>query len=190
VKPTALVLVKHALPVLDPSRAPREWRLGSEGELQARRLARRLRAFVPLRLVASPEPKAWRTGELVAAELGLAVSEVEGVRELDRPVSPLLSQADHERANEGIFADLDRRFPGAESARNALDRFSAAVRAELVQTRAQTLVVITHGLVISLFVGAHNDIDAFELWRTLACPAFVVLNAGPFALREVVADAA
>jgi len=29
VKPTALVLVKHALPVLDPSRAPREWRLGS-----------------------------------------------------------------------------------------------------------------------------------------------------------------
>ena len=36
---TALVLVKHALPVLDPSKPAREWQLGAEGEVQAKRLA-------------------------------------------------------------------------------------------------------------------------------------------------------
>lgn len=187
---TALVLVKHALPVLDPSKPAREWQLGAEGEVQAKRLASRLRAFAPLRLVASPEPKASRTGQLVAAELGLQVSTVEGLREFDRPVLPLMSKAEHERENSAIFADLNRRVLGAESGRNALDRFSAAVDAELAQTGAQSLVVITHGTVISLFVGAHNQVDAFELWRKLACPSFVVLEVPSLSLGEVVADAA
>ena len=189
-KSTALVLVKHARPVLDPSKPAKEWRLAAEGELQSKRLASRLRAFAPLRLVASPEPKASRTGQLVAAELGLQVSSVEGLRELDRPVLSLMSKAEYERKNAAIFADLDRRILGAESGRNALDRFSAAVGAELAWTEAQSLVVITHGTVISLIVGAHNEIDAFELWRKLACPSFVVLEVPSFSLREVMADAA
>src|SRR5438445_7540902 len=128
--PTALVLVKHALPVLDPTRPAREWRLGAEGELQSKRLASRLRAFAPLRLVTSPEPKASTTGEMVAAELGLHVSPVEGLREFDRPVLPLRSKAEHERENAAIFADLNRPVLGVESGRDALDRFSAAVGAE------------------------------------------------------------
>jgi hypothetical protein len=39
-------------------------------------------------------------------------------------------------------------------------------------------------------VAAHNELDAFELWRQLACPSFVVLDVPSFSLREVVADAA
>ena len=64
----------------------------------------------------------------------------------------------------------------AESGRDALTRFSAAVVTELAQTDAPNLVAITHGTVISLFVAAHNDIDGFELWKQLACPSFVVLK--------------
>lgn len=187
--PTALVLVKHAMPVLDPSRAAREWQLGAEGDLQSKRLASRLRAFAPLRLVTSPEPKASTTGQLVAAELGLHVSSVEALREFDRPVLPLVSKAEHERQNAPIFADLTRPVLGAESGRDALNRFSAAVGAELARTVAQSLVVITHGTMISLFVAAHNQVDAFELWRELTCPSLVVLDVPSFSLREVVTDA-
>ena len=74
-----VVLVKHASPILDSSRPAREWRLGEEGEAQSRRLADRLRAFSPLRLVASPEPKAFKTGQVVAAELDLPITSVEGL---------------------------------------------------------------------------------------------------------------
>ena len=34
-----LVLVKHALPVLDMSRPPREWVLSAQGELQSKQLS-------------------------------------------------------------------------------------------------------------------------------------------------------
>ena len=187
---TALVLVKHALPVLEPSKPAREWQLGAEGELQSKRLASRLRAFAPLRIVTNPEPKASTTGQLIAVELGLHVSSVDGLREFDRPVLPLMSQSEHERENAAIFADLNRRVLGAESGRDALHRFSEAIGAELARTGAQSLVVITHGTVISLFVAAHNQVNAFELWKELACPSFVVLDVSSFSLRQVVADAA
>lgn len=97
-----------------------------------------------------------------------------------------MPKAELERVVAPIFGDLQRRVLGAESGQEALTRFSAAVGAELAQTHAPTLVAITHGTVISLFVAAHNDIDGFELWKQLACSSFVVLDVPSFSLREIV----
>jgi broad specificity phosphatase PhoE len=186
---TTLILVKHALPVIDASKPAKEWQLGAEGELQTEPLAVHLRAFAPLRMIASPEPKAARTAALVAAKLGVGVHTVADLREFDRPPLPFLSKEEHERANAGIFTNRNQRVLGNESARDALDRFAAALDAELERSQAPTLVAITHGTVISLFAGAHNAIDAFALWKRLVCPAYVVLDVPTFSLREVVADA-
>ena len=184
-----LVLVKHALPVLDASKPAREWRLGTEGERQARKLAGAVCSFAPLRIIASPEPKAVSTATIVAAELGLHVSVIDALREFDRPVLPLLSKEEHARANEQIFVHLNRRVLGAESGREALDRFAAAIDGAIAQTNAPSLVAITHGTVISLFVSAHNAIDAFTLWKRLECTSYVVLDVPSFMLRNVVIDA-
>jgi probable phosphoglycerate mutase len=187
---TRVVLVKHAVPILDPSRPAREWRLGEEGEAQSRRLADRLRAFTPLRLVASPEPKALETGQVVSRELDLPLTSVDGLEEFDRPVLPILSKAEYERVNAAIFADFDRRVLGVESARGALGRFSAALHGQLERTDERTLVVITHGTVISLFACAHNELDPLGLWKRLSCPSIVVMEVPTFALVEVIPDAA
>jgi broad specificity phosphatase PhoE len=184
--PTLVVLVKHAQPILDPGVPPRDWRLSPEGEQQSRRLARRLRLYSPLRLVASPEPKAFMTGQLVAAELGVEAVLVAGLEEFDRTALPLMPKAEHERINAPIFRDLRVRVLGAECGHDALRRFSNAIDAELARTEASTLVAITHGTVMSLFVAAHNGIDGFGLWKRLACPSFVVLDAHSFLLREAV----
>lgn len=186
---TTLILVKHALPVIDASKPAKEWQLSAEGELQTEVLAERLRTFAPLRMIASPEPKAMTTAELVAAKLHVGVHVVDDLREFDRPRLPLLSKEDHARANAEIFANPHQRVLGNESARDALARFAAALDAELERSRTPTLVAITHGTVISLFAGAHNTIDAFALWQQLDCPAYVVLNVPTFSVREVVADA-
>jgi broad specificity phosphatase PhoE len=185
---TSLVLVKHALPVLDATKPAKEWQLSAEGELQSRRLAGRLRAFAPLRLVASPEPKALRTAELVGAELGVCASSIDGLREFDRPRLPHLSKPDHERLNAQIFVDSSRRVLGAESGEEALSRFSAAIDAALAKTDAPTLVAITHGTVIALFVANYNDVEGFDLWKRLECASFVVLELPTFSLRDVVDD--
>ncbi len=78
---------------------------------------------------------------------------------------------------------------GVETARGALGRFSAALGSQTAQTDEQTLVVITHGTVISLFARAHNEVDPLGLWKRLSCPSFVVMEVPTFALIEVIADA-
>jgi broad specificity phosphatase PhoE len=187
--PVTLVLVKHALPVLDASKPAREWRLGMEGDRQAQKLAGALRTFAPLRMIASPEPKAASTAAIVAAELGVDVSVIDALREFDRPVLPHLSKEEHAHTNEQIFVDLNRRVLGTESGREALDRFSVAIDDAIAQTSAQSLVAVTHGTVMSLFVAARNAIDGFTLWKQLECTSYVVLDVPSFALRNVVLDA-
>lgn len=178
-----IVLVKHAQPVLDAGVPPCYWQLGAEGEEQARRLARRLEAFVPFTLATSREPKAQRTAEIVARELDVASETVDGLEELDRPTLPLMSAAERERINAGIFTAPFERVLGRESAAEALVRFTDGVAKVHEHAReSHSVVIITHGTVISLFVAAHNDIDAMTLWKQLECASFVVLTSTGFRL--------
>jgi len=183
-----VILVKHALPVLDPTKPAREWTLAAEGENQARRLAARLRTFAPCRLVSSTEPKASRTAAIVARELGIETITVAELCEIDRPVLPILSPLEHARLNLRIFSNPDAPVVGRESAREAQRRFGAALFEELQRTTEDNLVVVTHGTVISLFVSAHANVDGAELWQRLQCPSFVVLERATLSLVEVVAQ--
>jgi broad specificity phosphatase PhoE len=184
--PEHLVLVKHAQPVLAAGVPPKDWRLSEEGERQSTQLARHLARFAPLRLIASQEPKALTTARLAAATLAVDVAIATGLEEFDRPALPIVPRAEHERVNAAIFRNPSARVLGRESARDALGRFSEAMAAELGRTAARTLVAVTHGTVIALFVAAHNPVDPFDLWARLACPSYVVLDLPSFALGEVV----
>ena len=187
-----VILVKHALPELDAALPPREWRLGAEGEAQARRLANRLRTELPLQaaplqLVSSPEPKAERTAEIVAGELGLSLEVRAGLQEFDRPALPLVSKAEHAALNETIFAEPSRRLLGRESGAEALARFERALSAAVADAPAtHSVIAVSHGTVIALLVAAHNPIDGFELWKRLTCPSFVVLTWPRLALLHMV----
>lgn len=183
-----VVLVKHAQPALDATKPAREWNLAVEGHEQSRRLASSLRRFIPCRLVSSPEPKALRTCEIVADELGISMTVVDGLQEIDRPVLPIMSASEHERLNARIFAEFDRRVMGLESAREAQDRFETTVQKVLGQTKVDNLVVVTHGTVTSLFVSQHNHVDGFQLWKRLQCPSFAVLERPSLRLVDVVTE--
>lgn len=171
-----LILVKHALPLIEVDRPPPEWRLGPKDETQALALAERLRAFVPLRLATSPEPKARRTCEVIAEVLGAPMSAIDDLREFDRPVLPWMPPDEHERVNAEIFTSRDRPVLGREWADQALARFDAAVLAELASSDETNLVVVAHGTVISLFAGKYGGVDEFELWRRLERPSLVVMS--------------
>jgi broad specificity phosphatase PhoE len=185
-----LVLVKHALPVVEPQRPPAEWCLGPEGAAQALTLAERLRRFLPLRLIASPEPKALGTCEVIAEALGSSMTVIDDLREFDRPAMRWMSPDEHERANAELFLAKDRPVLGRESATDALARFEAAVQADLgAGDDDENVVVVAHGTVISLFVGKHTAVDDFELWKRLACPSFVVMAIPNLELIEIEASA-
>ncbi len=48
-------------------------------------------------------------------------------------------------------------------------------------------VIVSHGTVISLFVGARANVDAAQLWATLGLPSYVALELPSHRIIEIVA---
>ena len=180
-----LILVKHAPPVIDPDLPAPRWRLSREGEARCGPLAERLAAFRPAALASSPEPKARRTADFVAARLGLTVAEVEGLHEHDRTGVPFLGDDEFEAMVARFFARPSQLIFGHETAVQALARFSGAVDRVVHRHPSGTVVLVTHGTVISHFVADRAGIEVFPLWRRLGLPSFVVLSRPGFGLVEV-----
>jgi broad specificity phosphatase PhoE len=173
----SLVLIKHAQPLLDPDRPPREWTLGDEGVAQARSLAERLRDFLPCVLVSSPERKAHETALIVGETLQVPVQVAGGLEEIDRPAMPILSGEEHDRFNVRLFEARDTPVVGHEPADIALQRFRAAMHhIEQSAPPDVNIVVVSHGTVISLFVELLTGRDALTTWRTLACAELITLS--------------
>ena len=173
---TVLILVKHSAVTIDTARAASAWRLSDEGRRRCDALAERLAAYQPQRVVASQEPKATETGRRVAERLGLPFETAPDLHEHDRRGVPFLGADEFQAVVARFFAEPGELVFGGETAAAALTRFDAAVRRVLDQYPGERLVIIAHGTVISLFVARHAGVDAFDLWRRLDLPSFVVLD--------------
>src|SRR5207253_386486 len=66
-----LILVKHAAPHVMPGVPPEKWRLSDKGKSSCATLAEAIRPDAPAVIVASEEPKAAETAELLAAALSV-----------------------------------------------------------------------------------------------------------------------
>jgi broad specificity phosphatase PhoE len=176
--------VKHGTPVLDAARPPREWLLSPRGESEAHRLAEELRPFVPYVVVASSEPKAERTAQLIASSVGQSVRVVDGIREIDRGVLPIVDAEAHRELNRPIFLEPTRAILGFEPANAALERFEHSIQAEIERVPEDNIVVVSHGTVISLFVGRYNALDSFVFWCGFQCGQHVALHMYSFRLVE------
>ncbi len=186
---TRLILIKHAMPLLDETRPPRDWTISPEGREAAGRLAERLQGFSPNRVVASPEPKAADTGAVIAQRLTLPIMIDPGLGEHHREASPFRPQGQHEQAIERLFREPDKLIFGTETADQAHDRFAAALSGHLAAQGAGALVVASHGTVISLWVSRRLAIDPVPLWRSLTLPCAVVMAQDGRAFEIITADA-
>jgi broad specificity phosphatase PhoE len=165
-----VLLVRHSIPAVDPSIPAADWRLSAEGRRLCEVLAQRVAAYEPDLVVASPEPKARETGELLAASLGLELRESDGLREQERRRIGWLERVELEAGIERLFAEPDRVVFGEESAEEALARFSG-----VVEGLGERAVVVSHGTVISLYAADRTGRDPFELWRELELPDLLVV---------------
>ena len=72
------------------------------------------------------------------------------------------------------------------SVESDLARFTAAVD-RITDEDSGDVVIVSHGTVISLFVGARADVNAAELWATLGLPSYVALELPSHRIIEIVA---
>jgi broad specificity phosphatase PhoE len=138
--------VRHATVELRLDRPASTWELDDGGRVAAEALARQL-APVP-RVLSSPEPKAVATAAPLAAASAVEVEVDARLAEVAR-ASNLRDYGEHRVAVRAYLAGA--AVDGWERREDALERFRAAVAG------VDDAAVVTHGTVLSLFLGYGLD---------------------------------
>ncbi len=177
-EPKTLILIKHALPQIDPMTSANTWPLCKSGRANCSRLADALARWSPRLLISSSEPKAMETARITAERLAVPWTTAPGLHEHDRSSEPYFAdEAVFQAKVAAFFAEPEKRVFGAETAHEALTRFAHALDEALANTPERSVAVVAHGTVISLYAAHRYGIDGFTLWRRLGLPSFIVIDA-------------
>jgi 2,3-bisphosphoglycerate-dependent phosphoglycerate mutase len=155
-------VVRHCESTGQEASAP----LTTIGQAQAVLLADHLEMVGMELLVSSPYTRAQQSIAALAQRLGLPV-EIDG-RLAERVLSaePL---AHWREAIRQTFVDLDLAWPGGESSRTAMTRGRATLDALLARP-ARTVVVVTHGNLMTLILHSFEPQCGFQTWEGLSNP--------------------
>jgi broad specificity phosphatase PhoE len=160
-----LILIRHALTVATPEVPSRDWALHPDAAGACAQLAEQLEGpFAPV-IVASTELKAERTAELIAGHLGLRVETDNGLCEVERP---WLGEGEYEAAVARYLAG--EQLEDWEPREAAVARFSPAIAGALAQPGGGTVLVVSHGLVVTLFMVKVTGVEPMPFWQGLAFP--------------------
>lgn len=150
------LVVRHAeaaYPVPDPVGGP-DLGLTARGREQTRALAQQLAGERVAAVFGSAMGRAAETAQLLAEELGLEAEELEGVQEFS--VGELVGTQDEEAVavvfDQWVAGDLEVGFPGGDSGDDLVARFGAALEDVADSFRGETVVVISHGGVMSVAI--------------------------------------
>ncbi len=122
-------------------------------------------------VVSSPYTRAVQTVQGIADERGLEVLTFEDLRE--RPIKGLDYELPKEERLAGIkqsFSDQNFAFPGGESTRQAAERAMPVLRKLLEQYRGQTIVMGTHGNIMTIILNHYNNTYDFSFWESTTMP--------------------
>jgi len=159
-----LYLVRHAQ--AQQTALPAEtWPLSEQGIQQARKLAE-LPFWADVQLICtSLEPKALQTGQIVAERHSLPVEPVFDLRELRRTESFV---PDYHAAVRQVLENPLKSFNGWEPAGEAQTRIMTAIERLLMLHEGATLAVVSHGLVLTLYLAyLAGTLPSFDIWGNL-----------------------
>ena len=171
-----LILVKHSVPEIYGDQPANTWKLSEEGRSRAQHLAEELKSFEPDVILSSEEPKAKETAEIVANDLGLKMQMFPDLHEHDRSNVPYLSHDAFQASMRDFFQEPDQLVFGRETANQVYARVYQAIHHILNEYRNKTVVIVTHGTVISLFVSRLTESSDFELWTKIGLPSFIAMD--------------
>ena len=183
-----IILIKHSMPNVTSDIPSKKWTLSEEGIINTKLLALKLEKFNFNKIYSSDEPKAMETAQILGNQFLKTVEVIKGIHEQERESNRTIYPRDQWKKLMKKFFDFpDELIFGDETANAAKERFSTAIH-NLIESnpRDEDIVVVTHGVVMSLFISKYNDIDIFNVWDTLGLPSYAELNANDFRLNDIV----
>lgn len=160
---TRLYLIRHC----QASGQEPDAALTAEGKIQAEKLAHFLVDASIARIVSSPFVRAVQSIEPLAWRLHLEI-------ELDPRLQERVLSNDHlpnwRECLRETFDQLDLRFPGGESSREAMQRASAAVQDILRQEQMGATAIVSHGNLSTLLLKHFDSAISFSTWEGMTAP--------------------
>ena len=158
-----LYLIRHARSQMTGDAAER-WPLSEDGQREADFLARRDFWREVELICSSPEPKALQTAEPAAHCWRIPLEIVGCLHELRRPrLVP-----DYQKVVASLFAHPKRSIADMEPAAQAAERITQCIKGLAEAHPERTLAVISHGLVLTLFLARLEDRwPTVTDWRTV-----------------------
>ncbi|RWZ55200.1 histidine phosphatase family protein [Halobacillus fulvus] len=182
-----IILIKHAMSRVSSDIASNQWMLTEEGKKGADQLAIKLKSFDFDTIFSSDEPKATETAGIVAERLGKETIITKGLHEQERESNRVIYPREEWKAlMKRFFDEPDTLVFGDETAREAKERFRDAVEKVLDHSVAEKdVVIVAHGVVLSLLIADYNDVKVFEIWESLGLPSYAELDAESFKLLHI-----
>jgi broad specificity phosphatase PhoE len=161
-----LILVRHAMPEVVHGVSSKLWALGEHAREDCVLLAHALPADLAPVIHASDQPKVRETAAIIALRRGLSLATDRRFAEVDQGDRWI---DDDYRAVAARYLDgFDE--PGWEPRAAAVERFTRAVDDALTASPAGDLVVVNHGLALSLYLASVTTIELVPFWRALTFP--------------------
>lgn len=165
---TTIYLVRHAESAPSPDVPEPDWPLSARGAAQAAALVAALRAVDARAIYSSPYRRAMQTVAPLAAELGMAVSAVDALRE--RSLGGMFPDADLPAMFARCWADVEFAPPGGESNAACARRVAGAMAALAERHPGEAIVVASHGNALTLYLGTIDPSVGIAYWRAMRNP--------------------
>ncbi len=177
-----LYLVRHAWPEVRPDEPAEQWPLSEQGRAHAVGVGQSLRDEGIRAVRSSPEPKALETAELIADQLGLDVTVDRDLGEARRT----WVAEDYETFVARFFAEPEASANGWERAIDAQRRMVAAVDRFAEELGDGAGLIVSHGLVLSLYLAylALRSLVDLDDWRAIRMPDLAVVELPEGRLRR------
>ncbi|WP_313801178.1 histidine phosphatase family protein [Cytobacillus sp.] len=145
---------------------PPESQLTVEGIKQAEELATFLSLFKVDRIISSPYLRAVETIKPFSQK---TMIEIETDERLAERLLSVSSMPDWFEKLKMTFSDMELKYEGGESSKEAMDRIVQVVN-EWIGSDAQSSVIVTHGNLMALLLNFYNQTFGFDEWQQLSNP--------------------
>ncbi len=168
-----LYLVRHAAVVVRPDQPSEQRHLSPDGRAAAEALASEAGWTTLARLYTSSEPKAIATAQRIATRNGLPITIEPALGEIERPWTG------------GDYRELARRYllgepvEGWEPHDAATDRIRASVEAITSAHGEAGLGVVSHGLILALYLAQLLELDGpatADFWDGISFPDYAIVD--------------
>lgn len=144
--------------------------LSPQGKTDAKKVTALMRDTEIDAMISSPYARAIETIEGIANVKNLEINVFEELRERKLKGSFKLSEDEIQEAIKQSFVDTNLTLLGGESIKDVQNRAIPAIRDLLFKYEGKTVVIGTHGNVMTIIMNYFNPVYGYEFWKKTTKP--------------------